>query len=199
MSSPRRRVLAGAGAVLAAIALSACSDNSIADEAKQGDQKGYIAGDGKTELIPVARRGEPVALAGTTLDGVSWESTSQRDKLLVVNVWASWCGPCDKEAPDLVAVSSDPAITAQARFVGINFREQAVTGRSQAKAWKLPYPNLSDPGGTAILTLQGKANAMPSTLILDREGRIAARISGPITASTLTGMIEDVAAESSGS
>ena len=118
MSSPRRRVLAGAGAVLAAIALSACSDNSIADEAKQGDQKGYIAGDGKTELIPVARRGEPVALAGTTLDGASWESTSQRDKLLVVNVWASWCGPCDKEAPDLVAVSSDPAITASLRSLG---------------------------------------------------------------------------------
>lgn len=177
-----------------AMSLSACNGNSIAEQAKDGDGKGYIAGDGTTELIPLAKRGEPVVLTGPTLDGGTYDSTGHRDKVLVVNVWASWCGPCDKEAPDLVAVATDPAVTAKAEFLGINFREQAQTGAAQAEAWKLPYPNLSDPGGKAILALQGKANAMPSTLVLDREGRIAARVAGPVTRSTLTGLIEDVAA-----
>ncbi len=191
MSLPRRHLL---GVALAALFLAGCSSNTVAEQANQGSQKGYIAGDGTSEIIPAARRGEPVVLSGTTLDGGAWDSTEHRDTLLVVNVWASWCGPCAKEAPDLVAVASDPKITKLATFIGIDFREEAATGRAQAARWGLPYPSLSDPGGRAVLALQGKAAALPATLILDREGRIAARTLGPVTASTLTGMITDVAA-----
>lgn len=193
MSPSRRAAILAALTAAAALSLAGCTGNDIANQAKAGDGKGYIAGDGTSELIPEAKRGEPVVLTGTTVDGAAYDSSTGRDKLLVVNIWASWCGPCDKEAPDLVAVATDPTVTAQADFLGINFREEATTGKAQVEEWKLPYPNLSDPGGKAVLMLQGKANAMPSTLVLDRQGRIAARISGPITASTLTGLIEDVA------
>jgi len=188
---PRRAALLAA----AGLALAGCSGNTIADQAKEGSNKGFIAGNGTVEMIAADQRGTPVTLAGTTLDGQAWTSAEHRAKVLVVNVWASWCGPCDKEAPDLVTVSSDPAVTAVAEFVGVNFREEAATGSAQVEDWKLPYPSLSDPGGQAVLALQGKAAAMPSTLVLDHDGRIAARILGPVSTSTLTGMIEDVAAE----
>lgn len=198
--SRRRAGVAVLSALAAGALLAGCdSDNSIAAQAKEGSDKGYVAADGRSEIIPAAKRAEPVTLTGTTLDGQSWASTEHRDKVLVVNVWASWCGPCDKEAPELVKVAGDPGVSTLANFVGINLREQPAAGKAQVAAWKLPYPNLSDPGGQSILALQGKAAAMPSTLLLDREGRIAARTLGPVTESTLTGMIEDVAAGDAGS
>ena len=80
-------------------------------------------------------------------------------------------------------------------FVGINLREPAANGLAQVAAWGHTYPSLSDRAGTSLLALQGKAAALPSTLVLDPEGRIAARVLGPVTASTLRGMLADVLAE----
>ena len=93
--------------VLAVVALGACSSdpNSIAQQAKQGDQKGYIAGNGAIEQIPVAQRLKPITLEGTTLDGKDWSSTTARGKdVVVVNLWGSWCPPCITEIPELEKV-----------------------------------------------------------------------------------------------
>lgn len=195
MTGGRRPVagLLAAAALLAGVGCTGEDANSVAAQAKQGDSKNYIAGDGSTEVIAVEDRGEPVELTGTTLDGEEWSSVEARGKVLVVNVWASWCGPCDAEAPDLIAAARDPQIAEIAAFVGVNLNEPAVNGRAQAQAWGLPYPSLSDPDGLSLLALQGKAAAMPSTLVLDAEGRIGARALGPVVRSTLTGLIDDVA------
>lgn len=177
----------------------ACSSdpNSIAAQAKAGDQKGYVSGDGAVETIPAADRAEPVALRGRLLDGTSWDSASTRGKVLVVNVWGSWCAPCVAEAPDLQKVWAElGSEDAPVQFIGIDFREDPARGAAFAKKAGITYPSLTDESGVLILALQGKAPTVPTTLVLDTEGRIAARVNGPVSAGTLRGLVDDVVAGS---
>ena len=191
-----------AGCLAAAVLLlgaTACSQdpNSVAAQAKAGDQKGYVSGDGAVETIPEADRAEPVALSGELVDGGSWDSASARGEVVVVNVWGSWCAPCVAEAPDLQKVWSDlEAEKAPVQFMGIDFREDPARGAAFAKKAGITYPSLSDESGVLILALQGKAPTVPTTLVLDTAGRIAARVNGPVGASTLRGLVDDVVAES---
>ena len=180
------------------VSLAGCSQdpNSIAAQAKSGNRQGYISGDGTVESIPVAKRNEPVELSGKTLDGASWSVAGQAGKVVVLNVWASWCPPCEKEAPELkdaaekVAAADEPVV-----FMGINTRDNPASGKATAKRQGIPYPSLDDQDGRMILALQGKAPTPPVTLVLDPSGRIAARVVGEVTSSTLTGLVDDVLAE----
>ncbi|WP_068326577.1 TlpA disulfide reductase family protein [Janibacter terrae] len=141
------------------------------------------------------QRGEPVELAGETLDGQTWDSADHRGQVVVVNVWASWCGPCAKEAPHLVALNKELK-GEDVELVGINFRESSVeTGRSQAKTWGFTWPSIYDKSGATSIAMQGKMTTQPSTAVLDRQGRIAAVVLGATTQSTLQGLIEDTLAE----
>ncbi len=185
--------------VVALVALGGCSSdpNSIAEQAKQGDQKGYVAGDGAIEHIPAAQRLKPITLEGDTLDGRRWSSASERGKqVVVVNTWGSWCGPCLKEIPDLKKVWADvQAADKPVQFMGINVREGPERGAALAKSMKVTYPSLTDQGGTLILAFGRQAPATtPTTLILDLEGRVAARANGAVSATTLQGLIDDVLA-----
>jgi thiol-disulfide isomerase/thioredoxin len=179
----------------------ACNDdaNSVASQAMAGDGKGYIAGDGTVEQLAVANRGAAVALAGTTVEGKSWSSSADSaGKVVVVNVWGSWCGPCVDETPHLQQVWQSYSTAGKpVAFVGIDIKESAATAAAFLKANNVTYPSLSDSGsgGQPMLALQGKAAATPSTLVLDRKGRIAARVLGATTVSTLTGLVDDVLAE----
>jgi thiol-disulfide isomerase/thioredoxin len=187
-------VLVGGGLVLYS---QAGVSNSIAEQAKRGDQKGYLSGDGTIETIAAADRAEPVDLAGTLLDGARWSSRDARGKVVVVNVWASWCAPCIEELPALQQVWRErQAAKAPVRFVGINFRDGVAQGSALARRAGLTYPSLSDEAGVLILALQGKAPSVPTTLVLDRSGRIASRVSGPVTATLLGGLVDDAVSES---
>ncbi|MBT9256499.1 TlpA family protein disulfide reductase [Phycicoccus sp. MAQZ13P-2] len=195
--TPSRRAALGAVA-LAALVLAGCSSdpNSVAAQAKAGDQKGYISGDGAVETIPAADRLEPVTMDGQLLDGTAWDIASTRGQVLVLNVWGSWCAPCVAEAPDLQkAWEEQQAKKAPVQFMGIDFREEAERGAAFVDKAGITYPSLSDKPGLLILRLQGKAPTTPSTLVLDREGRIAARVNGPVDATTLSGLVDDVVAE----
>lgn len=194
----RRAITYAAGAaVMAALAAGCSSDpNSIAEQAKRGDQKGYVSGDGTSEQIPPADRREPITLKGSTIDGGTWEMPADGTTVTVINVWASWCAPCVAEAPHLQAVWERVRADAKpVTFVGINFRDN--TGSAQAFAQKVgvTFPSLADESGVLVLQLQGKAPSVPTTLVLDPEGRIAARVAGSVTESTLTGLIDDVLAQ----
>ncbi len=185
--------------VALAVALGGCSadPNSVAEQAKAGDQKGYISGDGSVEKIAAADRKGPVALSGATIDGGTWSMPTGGDTVVVVNVWASWCPPCVAEAPHLESVwRGYKDAGAKVAFVGIDTRDNPGSASSFARKVGLTYPSLDDPSGVMILALQGKAPSVPTTLVLDRTGRIAARISGATTEATLTGLVDDVLAES---
>ncbi|QIM22865.1 TlpA family protein disulfide reductase [Phycicoccus sp. HDW14] len=193
-----RRTLLGAAGLAAVLAATGCTEdpNSVAAQAKAGDQKGYVSGDGSVETIAVGDRDEPVTMDGTLLDGAAWDITSTRGQVLVLNVWGSWCAPCVAEAPDLQkAWEQLQAKKAPVAFMGIDFREEAERGAAFVKKAGITYPSLSDKAGLTLLRLQGKAPTVPTTLVLDRSGRIAARVNGPVSTSTLTGLVDDVVAE----
>jgi thiol-disulfide isomerase/thioredoxin len=170
---------------------------SVAAQANAGDRKGYVSGDGAVETITEADRAEPIELNGALLDGTAWDSASARGEVLVLNVWGSWCAPCVAEAPDLQRVWTDlQAAGAPVQFMGIDFREEPERGAAFVKKAGVTYPSLSDESGVLILALQGKAPTVPTTLVLDTLGRIAARVNGPVSATTLRALVDDVVAES---
>ena len=180
------------------LGLSACSNdpNSIAAQARSGDGKGFVSGDGTIERVALGKRSPALALSGTTLGGAGWKVADARDKVLVLNVWGQWCGPCVAEMPHLQQVWSQvSAAGKQVQFMGINYRDGAETAEAFLRANKITYPSLEDDGGRPLLALRGMANTTPTTLVLDRQGRIAARVSGPVTAATLTGLVNDVLGE----
>lgn len=191
--STLRSAVAGAFAVVLAVSLTACGTDPVAQQYLDGDGKGYISADGAVEEIPVDERGEPVEFSGITEDGVDFDSAEIAGDVTVVNFWYAGCAPCRVEAEDLEAVwqkYSDDDVS----FVGINIYDQADTARSFAKTYGVTYPSLIDvDSGAAKLAFASVTpiQATPTTLVLDKQGRVAARIigqlDGPSILSTLVG------------
>lgn len=184
-----RGTAAAVALLLASASLVGCS-SSVGASAEDG----FVTGDGGYATVPPEKRTAPVELKGTTLDGKELSTASFKGKVVVVNVWGSWCNPCRHEAPQLVKAAQ--ASKGKAEFVGLNTKD---TNKSAAVAFnrvaKVPYPSLYDPDGRLLLSFGHlPAKAIPSTLILDAQGRPAARILGEASATTLTEAINDVAA-----
>jgi thiol-disulfide isomerase/thioredoxin len=182
----------------ATFGVAACGSDagSIAAQARSGDGKGYVSGDGSIERLAPDGRSIPLTLTGRTLQGMSWRVSDARNHVLVLNVWGQWCGPCVAEMPHLQQVWSQYDVAGKpVQFMGINYRDGVETAMAFLRASKITYPSLQDDGGATLLALRGKANTTPTTLVLDRRGRIAARVSGPVTADTLTALVNDVLGE----
>jgi len=193
-----RRARAVAVLLAAGVALAGCGSdaNTIAGQAMQGDQKGYISGDGTVQTVPPEEREITIELTGTTLEGEPWDSADARGSVLVINVWGSWCGPCKAEAKDLQAVYEHFTSAGEpVEFIGVNDRDSQPTALAFQEAEGIGYPSLVDDGGRTLVALQGMANARPSTLVLDEQGRLAARVAGQVDESTLRGLVEDVLSE----
>lgn len=193
------RLVATAAAALALSALlTACGSdpNSIAAQARSGDGKGYVSGDGSIERTPINRRGASLKLQGTTLEGKRWSLSQDAGKVVVLNMWGSWCGPCVAEAPDLQRAWTQLKAQGKAvAFMGLDFKEGPEAGAAFERKYQITYPSLAYDGGQPSMALQGKAPTVPTTLILDRQGRIAARVLGQTTTATVTGLVDDVLAE----
>jgi thiol-disulfide isomerase/thioredoxin len=156
---------------------------------------GFVAGDGTLTVLPADRRPAAPVIEGTTLAGEAWLSDLADGKVLVYNVWGSWCAPCRAEAPVLVAASRRTAGTAV--FVGLNTRDlDKAAPQAFLRTFEVPYVNLYDPDGALLLKFSGQlpASAIPSTLLIDTKGRVAARIIGEVTEATLVDVITDLAA-----
>jgi thiol-disulfide isomerase/thioredoxin len=120
-------------------------------------------------------------------DGSAWSSTSARGSLLVVNFWASWCGPCRAEQPELSRVAR-AYCGRGVRFIGINVRESRGAAESYVEEFQIPYPSLYDQAALNAARLQ--AFALPSTFILDREGVVAYRLTGKTTVPILSARLD---------
>lgn len=181
------------GAIVGAALLgsaAACSSPSGGDAAGSS----YLSGDGTVVLLPPDRRAAPVQFAGDTLEGTQFDLADQRGTVVVVNVWGSWCAPCRKEARDLQAAWQQ--LKPQGvQFVGINtLEQQPAQALAFQRTFGITYPSVADDGGKVLLSLRGAVapKAIPSTLVIDAQSRVAARISGPTTTATLVALVQDV-------
>ncbi len=193
----RGAVRIGALALAATVVLSGCSSNDpLAQQYRAGTSKNYIAGSGVTEIKP-ADRGRSVAFSGTTETGRTVTNADYSGKVLVLNFWYASCPPCRAEAPRLQALYQEFAGKG-ATFLGVNVRDQAATALEFEKQFGIGYPSIIDTNqGNMLLAFAGSVapNAVPTTLVIDRQGRVAARILGEANQSVLRTLIADVVAE----
>ncbi|MER5885689.1 TlpA disulfide reductase family protein [Streptomyces sp. NPDC001941] len=198
LSRAPRRTLLAVGALAAALALSGCG----------GDSNGKSGGGGNTNFvtnssgIATVAKGKRVGvneIAGETIDDKRLDVADFKGKVVVLNVWGSWCSPCRAEAPNFKKVS-ESLKGKDVQFVGINTRDISKSpARSFEESYGIGYPSLYDPDGRMVLTgfPKGSLNPMgiPSTIVLDREGKIAARAQQALTEEKLRAMIDPVLAE----
>lgn len=157
--------------------------------------KGFAVGDGSFSQREPGKREKAPVLSGTGLDGRKLSTADAGGKVIVVNVWGSWCAPCRHEAPALVAAAKRTKGVAQ--FYGINTRDlDRAPAAAFVRAFGLTWPSFYDPDGDLLLRFPDlPPKAIPSTLIIDRKGRTAARFLGEVTATTLSQVVTQIAKE----
>jgi len=187
-----RRTTCIVALLLATVVLAGCSSQPQSG----APDKGYVSGDGTVTLMAVTERKDPVSFAGSTLEGEPFDVAEHRGDVVVVNVWGSWCPPCIAEAPALERVW-ERTRSKGVQFIGIDFKDNAAAARAHQRRFEVSYPSIDDDSGRVLLALRGTLPpaAVPSTLVLDRQGRVAARVLGKVDAATLRAMVADVLAE----
>ncbi|MET3369073.1 TlpA disulfide reductase family protein [Arthrobacter sp. M2012083] len=195
----RRGVLTAGGVLLAGLTmgLSACAqEDSLAKQAKAGDNKNYVAGDGSVTEFAKADRSAPVALKGTLFNGQTVKPEDLLGKVTVLNFWFAACAPCRIEAPQLEALHLDFKDQG-VQFFGVNLRDEQATAEAFDKTFNITYPSFNDKDGAVLLSVSGivPPGAVPTTLVLDKEGKVASRVLGEIEKSTLKALITSAVAE----
>ena len=187
----RRRPARTVTALLATVVVLATSAACTTAGVDQTGSNGYVSGDGTITLIAPADRKPAPTLQGDKLGGGTLDTADYAGRTLVLNVWGAWCGECRGEAKDLVEASRQLPDTA---FVGIDTRDRDSLALAYVRRFGVPYPSLVDQDSKLLLNFYGvvAANAIPSTLVIDRAGKLAAVITGPTTTSTLVGLVHDI-------
>ncbi|MFJ6947370.1 TlpA family protein disulfide reductase [Streptomyces wuyuanensis] len=196
LKCPSRLALSASLVAIGALSLSACGNGDVSQSSSQTN---YVMGEGGISTVPRADRKSPSAIKGETIDGETIDFRSLRGQVIVVNVWGSWCPPCRAEAPYFAKVHRDTKSKGVA-FVGINTRD---ANRQVAKAfeenYEIEYPSLYDPTGKLLMTAFPKGTlspqGIPSTIVLDRDGRIAARALRAVGEEDLRRMVAPLIAE----
>lgn len=176
--------------------LSGCAANDpLANQYKAGDNKNYIAGDGSVTEFPAANRGKAVQWSGTSESGDVISSDALSGVVTVMNFWYAGCAPCRAEAPDLVALASE---FKDVQFVGVNVRDSAATAIAFEKNFKITWPSVIDANsGSVLLAFTGivTPQAVPTTIVIGKDGKVTARVLGRIDKSILGTLIKTAAAE----
>ncbi|WP_288467315.1 TlpA disulfide reductase family protein [uncultured Curtobacterium sp.] len=184
MSTRNRFATLAATAVIAALALAGCSssNDSLSKQYGSGTTQNYISGDGAVTEVAADKRTDPVEFSAKDSDGDTISSKALRGKVVVLNFWYAGCPPCRAEAKYLNQVH-DQYADQDVAFVGVNVRDEAGTAAAFERTFKVDYPNVLDAGtGTMQLALSGQIapNAVPATIVLDKQGRVAARVLGAV-------------------
>ncbi|WP_144763401.1 TlpA disulfide reductase family protein [Curtobacterium sp. 9128] len=189
--STRRRLLAvGATALVAAIALTGCSSGGSDALSKQygsGTTQNYISGDGAVTEVAQDKRTDTVDFDAKTMDGDDVTAKSLRGRVVVLNFWYASCPPCRAEAKYLNEVHAKYTDD-QVQFIGVNVRDQKATAEAFERTFKVDYPTVLDAdSGTMQLALSGQIapNAVPATIVLDKQGRVAARVLGAVDSTSI--------------
>ncbi|WP_149203991.1 TlpA disulfide reductase family protein [Actinotalea subterranea] len=186
----------GAVVVAALAATAACAPGVDDGRTEDGGEAGYISGDQSVTLWEAGDRSGPVEITGTDFAGSAVDVTAWQGDVVVLNTWYAACPPCRAEAPDLVAAADEYADDG-VHVLGINSTDEPEAAQAFERTFEVPYPSLHDTDKTAIAALSGivPVQAVPTTVLLDREGGVAARILGRVDPSTLRTLLDDLLAE----
>jgi len=195
MAVMTRRFPRRAFACLATVFLiTGCSGTNAVSQSVSGSL-GYGTGNQATTWVDPSQRAEVKYVTGLLLNGARFDLAHWRGHVVVVNFWGSWCGPCTGEARSLEQAYRDYKGQG-VEFLGVDIRETPAQAEAFTRTHHVTYPNLSDPSNLVALRFHGMPpNATPTTIVLDRNGRIAARHSGAILYTSLRDLIARVAAE----
>ena len=171
--------------VILTTALTSCSGGGSSNT-----EESYVSGDGSVTFINPSDRIDAPAMAGMTLTGTNYAYTIGR--VTVVNVWASWCSPCRSEIPTLIDLSKKYT---QVTFLGVLTRDMPPAAEAFARRFAIPYPTLIDDSILLGFRDSLPANAIPSTAVIDKNGKVAGRILGEVTVASLSKLIERVSSE----
>jgi len=182
----------------AAVALAAtgCEGGDIGGNTPLNSGQSFVGSSYQSTYFQVGSRPLAPAVSGTTVTGAHLSLQAYRGDVVVLNFWGSWCAPCRDEAPGLGALARllQPR---GVRFVGVDIRDQPDSALAFMQTFRVGYPSISDPGDLIALEFRATdpPSAIPSTIIIDRSGRIAARIIGAVTFESLKALLVPIAAE----
>jgi peroxiredoxin len=180
-------------ALVAALA-AGCVGGTDAVDQSAGDFR-FVAGTGKGEIIPASDRRTGPEIAGDLLDGGSFDAASLRGKVVVLNFWAHWCAPCRVETPDLQAAYDDTRAAGVA-FLGVAVQDTEQEAKAFLTQHDIDYPSLYDPNGKVALRFRDFPQAgLPYTIVLDRQGRVAAVYLTPLLREDIEPVVKKLAAE----
>jgi thiol-disulfide isomerase/thioredoxin len=190
---------AAVGALVAAavvLGAAACDGGGTAQDTVVGNGSSFVTGSYSTTVFKLGARPEAPEVSGTMLTGARFRLSADRGSVVVMNFWGSWCTPCREEAPGLGALARH-FTGAGVRFIGVDIRDDPASAEAFMRTFRIGYPSLNDPNDMVALDFTGTVppSGIPTTLVIDRSGRIAARIVGPASYSGLMTLITQAAAE----
>jgi thiol-disulfide isomerase/thioredoxin len=195
-SRARASLLALAGALSTALALGACDSGAIGNSGPGSNGQSFVSGSPGTTVYsgnsgPVAPR-----VTGTLLSGSKFTLAADHGHVVVLNFWGSWCTPCRAEAPFLSRLAQH-FMPSGVRFLGIDIRDSPATAEAFQRDFHIGYPSLNDPGDQIALGFRDTVPpaGIPTTLVIGRDGRIAARVIGEVSYPGLRGLISRAQAQ----
>ncbi len=189
-----RSALGAAVAVAAVLAAAGCDGGQIAANDPQSSGQSFVGSSYQSAFYQPAKRPVAPAVSGTTMTGQRLSLASYRGDVVVLNFWGSWCAPCQHEAPALGTLARQLQVSG-VRFVGVDIRDEPDAARAFMQQFDVGYPSLNDPDDDIALLFHSTVPPadIPTTLVIDRSGRIAARIFGEASYRQLKALVDQVA------
>jgi thiol-disulfide isomerase/thioredoxin len=192
-----RKLLAALAISALVLSTSACANDSLADQFRSGDNKNYIAGDGTVTEFALGSRPKAADWSGVTESGEALSSTQLEGVITVMNFWYAGCAPCRIEMPELIELQTE-FLPEGVQFIGVNVRDSAETSLAFARRIGMNFPSVMDAKtGSVVLGFTGVVTpqAVPTTLVIDAEGNVSARVLGRIEKGILTTLVKTVIEE----
>jgi peroxiredoxin len=180
---------------LAGLLLTGCSTGASAVDVNNGGEFRFVQGTAAGEVIPAGQRASAPKFSGTLLDGADFSSTDLAGDVAVLNFWGSWCAPCRVESPEFQQVYTEVADQG-VQFLGLNVKDQEQFADAFVASKGITFPSLFDPKGQVALAFRDyPADAIPSTIVLDRESRVAAVYTGEVRQDDLRTVLDQLTGE----
>ncbi|MCT2592092.1 TlpA family protein disulfide reductase [Streptomyces sp. N2-109] len=190
-----RRTLLIAAASASALLLAGCGESETGSSS--GDTQ-FVGGTGQVNTVPASKRKAAPDISGESVDGKKLSLKDYRGKIVVLNVWGSWCAPCRAEAPHMAKVAKDTKPKG-VEFIGINTRDlDKANARAFERTYDIDYPSFFDPSGKQVRRFPSNTlspQTIPSTVVLDRDGKIAVRALKELSEDELRAMVKPLIAE----